>query len=330
MEIFQKDLKDILFLKKDNFFECYIKDVPVIIICRHRSLDIAGVILCAPKNTIWKFNVNEEIFGDPLHEIGDEIIEESLLKEFGISVQSGRALFGISGVADSFNYSEFDMEVASVIIKIEVKSSQVDAAVMYLMAWWNAFRDNALINVKFGDVIKEFMKAKIRREKELISIFLKDAWNVTLKNRDVESLLDQGRNKIIPLLTSETLELNKWIERVGCYSGVVNRELFFNEYQSLQYKPNRKLEPLAGVHIDVEHQNMSLRDDFFSIQCAMVRSLKLPSMYWNACNAYARYEESIRDHPVSGPVTFNWNSELNGYIDGMKKTYPIFLYERTL
>jgi len=298
---------------------------------REDVIEAALLMELGAPSGVGDFLDDPEIFDKPLDEMSLEAIQTAILKEYGKRAlgKSGTVLPGTSQLAESFEYCGNEQGVHPILAGGAVKWAQVDAAVAYLTAWWDTFGEKALLKIRLGNVGREIAKARAESEKNPVCILLNDAWKVSWKNEDMAAFLREARSKILPLLAAGALELNEWLEYAGVYYGLVSRDLFCprklsKARQEREERRARKLNLRPNAVPDAAPHDVSLRDDFFSIQCAMVRSLKRPSMFRNACDAYVSYEKSLQKHPISAPMTFDWEAELGGYIEEMKECYPVF------
>lgn len=316
MNYLEVGAKELLCLDKQKFHEKFVQNLPLIIKYQHQFINLAGVVLCAPRHHVWKFHAAAgSVFPDPLDEVGDEDIESSFKKELG-AVDKNSLLFGLSHIADSFDYSRFDMDIGSMLQVVQVKADRVNDAVAYLSRWWDEFGSESLLHAEFGSVSEKWQAAEIRWKSEYISILLKDAWSVSINNEGVARCLDRFRAEIVPDIDRSQLHLDAWVERFGAYPGKVNRDIL------MPLKPNKRLVPIDPGKVEIV--DIGLRDEFFSIQCAAVRSLQRPSMYYRAREAYFDYQKSIDLKPVNVVTSFDWKLELETYMKDMQDKYPFF------
>ena len=152
MNYLEVGAKELLCLDKQKFHEKFVQNLPLIIKYQHQFINLAGVVLCAPRHHVWKFHAAAgSVFPDPLDEVGDEDIESSFKKELG-AVDKNSLLFGLSHIADSFDYSRFDMDIGSMLQVVQVKADRVNDAVAYLSRWWDEFASESLLQAEFGSV----------------------------------------------------------------------------------------------------------------------------------------------------------------------------------
>lgn len=316
MNYLEMGAKELHYLDKQKFHEKFVQNLPLIIKYQHQFINLAGVLLCAPRHHVWKFHAAAgSVFPDPLDEVGDEDIESSFRKELG-SINKNSLLFGVSHVADSFDYSKVDMDIGSMLQVVQVKADDVNDAVEYLSRWWSEFGSESLLQAEFGSVSEELQAAEINWKSDNISILLKDAWSASINNEGITHCLDRFQAKIVPDIGHSQLYLDPWVERFGAYPGKVMRDFL------MPLKPNKRLVPIDPGKVEIV--DIGMRDEFFSIQCAVVRSLQRPSMYYRVREAYFDYQKSINLKPVNVVTSFDWRLELETYMKDMQNKYPFF------
>lgn len=322
MKVLETNLKDLFFLDKTVFYEKILQRLPVILKYKHKFLDVVGIVFCAPRGYVWKFHAEtNKLFGDPLDGLRDADIEHGFKKEFGV-VRKNSLLFGLSSIADSFEYSTFDVDVGAVLQTVQVKAAYENEVVEYLTEWWSEFENRSLLRAELGSVSVRLQEAESRWKTDDLSILLKDAWSVLMSNEDVKVYLERFHSKVVPALAGGGLILDEWMERFGAYPGRVTRSML------MPLKSNRRLEPIDPHK--VKKFDIGLRDEFFSIQCAAVRVLQLPSMYYMVRDAYFDYQKSIAIHPIETITSFDWKTELEIYLTDMQNRYPILAYSRAV